>query len=139
MSESTKVDWDVLSGLAASFIGYMDDEAIIRKDPAKGIAEDVRVPFTKPVFNVSSPEEASAAYVALGAPAFNGLLNYAADLKRRGNVAQVERARLTADPLKKELKTLAAFDFTEAAQDKYVELRRSGMAQKQALAAILAS
>ncbi|MGH7275006.1 MAG: hypothetical protein ACREIQ_11195 [Nitrospiria bacterium] len=136
MSEN-KVDWSVLDSLSAPFVGYVEDEATIRKDPSKGIAEDVKVPFTKPVWNVSDAEQASEAFTILGAGAFNGLLNYASDLRRRGNVAQVERARLTADPLKKELKQLAAFDFTEAAQDKYVELRRSGSSAKQALAAIL--
>jgi len=135
---STKVDWDVLSNLAAGFVGYVEDAAVIRKDVSKGIAEDVKVPFTKPVFNVQDASAAGEAFTLLGAPAFNGLLNYAADLKRRGNVAQVKRAELTADPLKKELKTLGAFDFDEAAQNSYVEYRRSGMSAKQSLAKLIA-
>lgn len=139
MSETnTKIDWDVLDGLAASYVGYVEDAAVIRKDPSKGIAEDVRVPFTKPVFNVQNAADAGAAFDLLGAGAFNGLLNYASDLKRRGNVAQIERARLTADPLKKELKTLGAFDFSEADQERYVEFRRSGLSSKQALGKIIA-
>jgi hypothetical protein len=116
----------------------VEDAAVIRKDPAKGIAEDVRVPFTKPVFNVQNATDAQSAFETLGAAAFNGLLNYAADLKRRGNVAQVERARLTADPLKKELKTLGAFDFSEADQERYVEYRRAGMSSKQSLGKLIA-
>ena len=135
---SEKINWDVLDAIKVSCVGYVSDEAVIRKDPAKGIAEDVRVPFTKPVFAASDDSEAVSIFAALGADAFNGLLNYAADLKRRGNVAQVERARLTADPLKKELKTLGSFDFDEAAQNMYVEARHSGMSAKQALAKILA-
>ena len=137
-NESTKVNWDVLDNLAASYVGYVEDAALIRKDPSKGIAEDHRIPFTKPVFNVQSAQDASAAFDLLGAGAFNGLLNYASDLKRRGNVAQVERAKLTADPLKKELKTLGAFDFSEADQERYVEYRRAGSSSKQALAKIIA-
>ena len=133
-----KVDWDVLDSLSASFVGYVSDEATIRKDPEKGILENVSVPFTKPVFNVASAEEASQAFTILGAPAFNGLLNYAADLKRRGNVAQLKRAELTADPLKKEIKNLGAFDFSAEAVDRYVELRKGGQSQKQALAVIIA-
>jgi hypothetical protein len=137
MAERSNVDWSVLENLSGSFVGYAQDEAIIRKDPEKGIHEDVPVPFTKPVFNVTDAAGAQAAFEALGAAAFNGLLNYAADLKRRGNVAQQERAKLTADPLKKELKTLAAFSFSEEKQNVYVEKRRSGMSAQQALAAIL--
>ena len=137
MSEN-KVNWDVLENLSASYVGYVEDAAVIRKDPAKGIAEDVRVPFTKPVFNVQNATDAQSAFETLGAAAFNGLLNYAADLKRRGNVAQVERARLTADPLKKELKTLGAFDFSESDQERYVEYRRAGMSSKQALGKLIA-
>lgn len=134
---SEKINWDVLDGLKVSCVGYVNGEAMIRKDPAKGIAEDVPIPFTKPMFAAASDEDALAIYAALGADAFNGLLNYAADLKRRGNVAQIERAKLTADPLKKELKTLGSFDFDEAAQNAYVEARRSGKSAKQALASIL--
>lgn len=137
-TESTKVNWDVLESLAAPFVGYVEDAAVIRKDPSKGITEDHRIPFTKPVWNVQDIEQAAAAFELLGAGAFNGLLNYASDLKRRGNVAQVERARLTADPLKKELKTLGAFDFSEADQERYVEYRRAGSSSKQALAKIIA-
>ena len=135
---SEKINWDVLDAIDVSCVGYEAGEAVIRKDPAKGIAEDVRVPFTKPVFAVGSDADLSAVVAAIGFDALNGLLNYAADLKRRGNVTQVERARLTADPLKKELKTLGAFDFDEAAQNAYVEARKSGKSSKQALAAILA-
>jgi len=135
---SEKINWDVLDGLSGSYVTYVSDTATIRKDPAKGIHDDVSVPFTKPVFMIGSETDASAAFKALGQDAFNGLLNYASDLKRRGNVAQIERARLTADPLKKELKTLGSFDFSEADQNAYVEFRRSGLSAKQALGKLLA-
>ncbi len=134
------VDWDVLGKLNdLSFVAYVNDKALIRRDPEKGIPEDVTPEFTKPVFSAASPEDASAAYTALGADAFNGLLNYAADLKRRGAVTQTERARLTADPLKKETKSLGALGFNEAKLTKYVEARRNGASPEQALALTIAS
>jgi hypothetical protein len=133
-----KVSWDVLDSLDAPYVAYKDGEAVIRKDPSKGIPEDVHAPFTKPVFAVESAEQAADAYMKLGAEAFNGLLNYAADLKCRGNVAQKKRAELTADPLKKELKTLGAFDFSDEDQNRFVEYRRSGLSAKQAIAKLLA-
>ena len=134
------VDWDVLGKLSdLPFVGYVTDKALIRRDPEKGIPEDVTPEFTKPVFAVATEEQAGACFKALGADAFNGLLNYAADLKRRGAVTQTERARLTADPLKKETKSLGALGFNEAKLNKYVEARRNGASPEQALALTIAS
>lgn len=132
------INWDVLGTVTGAFVSHVGDEAMIRKDPDKGIHEDVVVPFTKPVFAVASKEQASDLFDTLGADVFNGLLNYASDLRRRGNATQTERSRLTADPLKKELKSLANLDFSEAQQTVYIEARRNGASQKQALAKVLA-
>lgn len=131
------INWDILGEVKASWVAHKSDKALIRKDPSKGISEDVTVPFTKPVFNIENTEQTVEAFELLGVDVFNGLLNYAADLRRRGNATQTERARLTTDPLKKELRSLAAFDFSEEQQNVYVEVRRNGLSQKEALASIL--
>ena len=136
---SEKINWDVLDGLSGSYVTYVSDTATIRKDPAKGIHDDVSVPFTKPVCSDDvSAAQWSEIYAAIGPQLCAATVNYAWDLKRRGNVAQVERARLTADPMKKELKTLGSFDFSEVDQNAYVEFRRSGLSAKQALGKLLA-
>ena len=135
-----RIDWSVLENLGTlSFVGYVEDKAVIRKDPAKGIERDVIIPFTKPVWAVTSAEEAKEAFGKLGVDAFNGLLNYATDLRCRGTASQAERAKLTADPLKPELKALVAFWFSEAKQTAYIEARKNGSSKEQALASAMAS
>jgi hypothetical protein len=131
------INWDVLGTVSGSFVTHVSDNAVINADPSKGIPERVEVPFTKPVFMAVTAEDAQAIYNALGQDVFNGLLNYSSDLRRRGNATQAERAKLTADPLKKELKSLAALSFSEAQQDAYVAARRNGLDAKAALAEIL--
>ncbi len=137
--KTERVDWEAAFAavVALAYVAQIEDKAVIRKDPAKGIAENVEVPFTKPVFNVENDEQAADLYKTIGTAAFNGLLNYASDLKCRGAVAQVKRAELTADPLKKEVSTLAKQGFDEVSQTKYVEYRNSGLSLKQALAKLL--
>ena len=142
---SEKINWDVLDNMVGSdgkplaCIAMVAEEATIRKDPTKGIHEDVSVPFTKPVCSDDvSAAQWSEIYAAIGPQLAAATVNYAWDLKRRGNVAQVERARLTADPMKKELKTLGSFDFSDVDQNAYVEFRHSGLSAKQALGKLLA-
>ncbi len=135
-----RINWDVLENLnKLTFVGYVQDTAVIRKDPAKGIERDVVIPFTKPVWAAASTSDAAEAFTELGADAFNGLLNYATDLRCRGTASQAERAKLTADPLKPELKALVAFGFSEAKQTAYIEARKNGSNKEQALASLMVS
>jgi hypothetical protein len=132
------VNWDILGELKSlSFVAYVSDKALIRRDPEKGIPEDVTPEFSKPVFAVATAEQAAELFEALGAEALNYLLNYAADLKCRGAVTQAERARLTADPLKKETKSLTTLGFSEAQLNKFVEARKNGASPEQALALVI--
>lgn len=133
MSESTKVSYDVLTSLEAGWVSLEDREAKIGADPSKGIPEDVPVPFTATVFNVTDANEATEVFNTIGADVFNALMNYASDLKLRGRAVQAERAKLTSDPFKKEGKAVALL-FGEDAVEKYAELRRAGHSKEEAIA-----
>lgn len=126
----------VLTTLALAFVKIVSDTAKIGKDPAKGIANDEAVPFTKPVHAVTNKDEAASYFEAVGADVFNSLLDYASDLKLRGAAVTAKRAELTKDPIAEEAKGLVkAGMLTEEQSAKYVELRKSGTAKVQSLVA----
>ena len=133
MSESTKVNYDSILGLEAGWVAYEDRTAKIGADPSKGIPEDVPVPFSAAVFNLTDAGQASEAFNTIGADVFNALLNYAADLKLRGRAVNNERGKLTSDPYKKESKAVALL-YGEDAVERYAELRRNGHSKEEALA-----
>ena len=139
MAERANVDWSPIDKLAdCPYVVYQTKTAKIRKDLAKGITEDVEVQFSTPVVNITSDVEAADLYEKLGAETFSAIVNLACDMRKRGNATQSKRMELTADPLKKELKSLSAFGFSDEKQNKFVELRKGGMPINQALAAIVA-
>ncbi|MHC4648742.1 MAG: hypothetical protein ACYTBJ_25070 [Planctomycetota bacterium] len=133
MAESTKVNYDAILGLEQGWVTYEDRNAKIGADPSKGIPEDVDVPFSAAVFNVTTREEAAEYFEAVGADVFNTLNNYAADLKLRGRAVNNERGKLTSDPLKKEVKAVALL-IGDDKVDSYRELRAAGHSKAEALA-----
>ena len=137
MAETNRVSYDVLESIDAPFVSHEAATAKIGADPAKGIPDSVEVSFTGVTFAVSNGTEASEAFETLGADVFNGLLNYAADLKLRARAVQAERARLTTDPFKKEAKSVALL-IGEENVEAYLALRRDGKSQREAIAALVA-
>ncbi len=128
--------YDVLTALKLACIKIVSDTAKIGADPAKGIASDVAVPFTKPVHAITNATEATEYFNAVGADVFNALLDYASDLKLRGAAVTAKRNELTKDPIAEEAKGLVKAGMLDEAQSaKYVELRKSGTAKVQALVA----
>ena len=71
MAERQNLDWTVLESLKSAAVAYVADEAVIRADASKGINEDVKVPFNKPVFNIQNAAPAKAA-VNIAAEATHG-------------------------------------------------------------------
>jgi hypothetical protein len=136
MSESTRVSYDTLLGIDAGWVAYSDSTAKIGADKAKGIPETVEVTFKGVTFNVSDAAEATEAFNSLGADVFNGLLNYAADLKLRARSVQAKRAELTADPFKKAAKMVATL-LGEDKVEAYLEHRRNGLSSEEAIAQIV--
>ncbi len=133
MSESTRVSYDSLLAIDAGWAAYSESTAKIGADKAKGIPETVEVTFKGVTFNIADAGEASEAFNTLGADVFNGLFNYAADLKLRARSVQAKRAELTNDPFKKEAKSVALLlgDDKVAA---FLEHRRSGISSAEAMA-----
>jgi hypothetical protein len=137
MSETKRVSYDVLLQIDSGWAAYSDETAKIGADKAKGIAQDESVAFRSVTFNVTDASDASAVFETVGAPVFNGLLNYAADLKLRARAVQARRAELTADPFKKEAKMVATL-LGESKVDAYLEHRRNGLSKEDAIAQIMA-
>ena len=81
--------------------------------------------------------EATEVFNSVGADVFNGLLNYAADLKLRARSVQARRAELTADPFKKEAKMVASL-LGEDKVDAFLEHRRNGLSKEEAVNQIMA-
>lgn len=134
-----RVDYAVLGTIKATWVARVNDEAKINADPSQGIMEDVTLPFSKPVFNVDNATEASNTFEKLGAAVFNGLLNYAADLKIRARVVGAKRAELTSDPYKKDAKRLEGLGFNDTQIANYTEYRKAGLDSQQALAKVITS
>ena len=137
MSETKRVSYDGLLTIDAGWAAYSDETAKIGADKSKGIPEDVEVSFRGVTFNITTRDEASEAFDTVGGPVFNGLFNYAGDLKLRARSVQAKRAELTADPFKKEGKA-AANILGEARVDAYLEHRRNGLSKDDALQQVLA-
>lgn len=137
MSETTRVSYDSLLTLDAGWAAYSDCTAKIGADKAKGIKDAVEVNFKGVTFNASNPAEANEVFIAVGADVFNGLLNYAADLKLRARSVQARRAELTADPFKKEAKMVAQL-LGEDKVDAFLEHRRNGLSKEEAVTQVMA-
>jgi len=133
MSETTRVSYDSLLAIDAGWAAYSESTAKIGADKAKGIPETVEVVFKGVTFNVNDADEATEAFNTLGADVFNGLLNYAADLKLRARSVQAKRAELTNDPFKKEAK-MVAFILGEDKVEAYLDHRRNGLSKEEAAA-----
>lgn len=133
MSENTRVSYDSLLGIEAGWATYQTATAKIGADPSKGIPDTVEVPFEQVTFNVTDSADASTAFDTLGADVFNGLLNYAADLKLRARAVQAKRSELTSDPFKKEAKMVATL-LGEDKVEAYLEHRRNGLSSAEAIA-----
>lgn len=133
MSENTRVSYDSLLGIEAGWATYQDAIAKIGADPSKGIPDTVEVTFSQVTFNVSDEAEAAEAFKALGADVFNGLLNYAGDLKLRARAVQAKRSELTSDPYKKEAKMVATL-LGEDKVEAFLEHRRNGLSAAEAIA-----
>ncbi len=135
MSETTRVSYDALLGIEQGWAAYSDSTAKIGADKAKGIPETVEVSFQGVTFNVSDAGEAAEAFSVLGQDVFNGLFNYAADLKLRARSVQAKRAELTNDPYKKEAK-MVAFLIGEDKVEAFLEHRRNGLSRPDAIAQV---
>ena len=133
MSETTRVSYDALLSIDAGWAAYSDSTAKIGADKAKGIPETVEVTFKGVSFNASDSNEAAEIFNAVGADVFNGLLNYAADLKLRARSVQSKRAELTSDPFKKEAKMIATL-LGEEKVAAFLEFRRDGLSSSEAIA-----
>jgi len=132
--------YDVLTALTLAFVKIVAGTAKIGKDPAAGLAEDVPVPFTKPVHAITTREEMATYFDAVGADVVNALLDYGADLKLRGAAVTARRNELTKDPIAEEAKGLVKSGMfeNETQTAKYVELRKAGTPKVQALVAATA-
>ena len=133
MSETRRVSYDAILSIDAGWAAYADSTAKIGADKAKGIPETVEVTFKGVSFNVSDSAEASEVFNTVGADVFNGLLNYAADLKLRARSVQAKRAELTSDPFKKEAKMIATL-LGEEKVAAFLEFRRDGLSSAEAIA-----
>ncbi len=133
MSETTRVSYDSLLGIQQGWAVEDERSAKIGADKAKGIPESVDVNFTGVEFNVTDRDQAAEAFDVLGGEVFNGLFNYAADLKLRARSVQAKRADLTNDPFKKEAK-MVAFILGEDKVESYLEHRRNGLNKEDAAA-----
>jgi hypothetical protein len=136
MSETTRVSYDSLLSIDAGWVAYSESTAKIGADKSKGIPDTVEVSFTSPTFNCADSSDAAAAFETLGGDVFNGLLNYAADLKLRARSVQARRAELTADPFKKAAKMVATL-LGEDKVEAYLEHRRNGLSSEDAIAQIV--
>lgn len=132
MSETTRVSYDSLLAIDAGWAAYSESTAKIGADKAKGIPETVEVVFKGVTFNVSDSAEATEVFNTVGADVFNGLLNYAADLKLRARSVQAKRAELTSDPFKKEAKMVATL-LGEDKVEAFLEHRRNGLSSSDAI------
>jgi hypothetical protein len=135
MSETTRVSYDSLLNIDAGWAAYSDSTAKIGADKAKGIPETVEVSFKGVTFNIGDAAEATEVFNTVGADVFNGLLNYAADLKLRARSVQAKRAELTNDPFKKEAK-MVAFLLGDDKVEAFLEHRRAGLSKDEAVSQV---